>query len=591
MAENKATVAGIEIVMSYRTQGSPENNIKKIKQGLEQVSKSSQSATKHTNKFISSIARIAGYRLLRTVIKEITQGIRDGVNNLVLWEQQMKKSFGINETLSNIGSNLIEMKNAAGSLAMNLLQVLSPAILAITEGLTNVMNFVNEVVSALRGKSTYLKAVKDDTYDYAKALKEANRQLMGFDELNILKNQESPYKFEEVEVGDKAKWVAENLAALALVGTLGALANATGLINKLFGTKNDLLDTQTAKTQGDVASAFALATALSAVGVAVGTAAVKVRDWLKEKLPVPELQLNPAPAFATMAAFATSIATTLGQVATNIREWGTQTATNVSSWAVETVGTISSFVSQTSSQLVTWGANTLATITNWASSVASRVGATASSWANAIYSALGNMYGNISSFVSSSAQTLGSWASGVASKFAEVGTSIAANISAGVNSAMSSLGSLASAVGTKTSNWVSDHSSTIKTVGIAAAITAAIAGIALAVPTGGASLGLLAFADGGYPQQGSMFIAGETGDPEFVGNVGGRTAVYNSDQLAGSLASANEMVVEAIFQAVNSINSAIANQPVPSIRIGDREIYQASERGRRTIGGSLIQGV
>lgn len=51
------------------------------------------------------------------------------------------------------------------------------------------------------------------------------------------------------------------------------------------------------------------------------------------------------------------------------------------------------------------------------------------------------------------------------------------------------------------------------------------------------------------------------------------------------------MVVEAIFQAVNSINSAIANQPVPSIRIGDREIYQASERGRRTIGGSLIQGV
>ena len=43
-----------------------------------------------------------------------------------------------------------------------------------------------------------------------------------------------------------------------------------------------------------------------------------------------------------------------------------------------------------------------------------------------------------------------------------------------------------------------------------------------------------AFADGGFPMQGQMFIAREAG-AELVGNVGGRTAVMNNDQIVESL--------------------------------------------------------
>ena len=44
---------------------------------------------------------------------------------------------------------------------------------------------------------------------------------------------------------------------------------------------------------------------------------------------------------------------------------------------------------------------------------------------------------------------------------------------------------------------------------------------------------------GRIPSTGELFIANERG-PEFVGTIGNRTAVLNDDQMAASLASANE---------------------------------------------------
>ena len=46
------------------------------------------------------------------------------------------------------------------------------------------------------------------------------------------------------------------------------------------------------------------------------------------------------------------------------------------------------------------------------------------------------------------------------------------------------------------------------------------------------------FATGGIPQSGSLFYAGENGNPEWVGNIGGNTAVANTGQMT-----------EAIFKA------------------------------------------
>ena len=46
-----------------------------------------------------------------------------------------------------------------------------------------------------------------------------------------------------------------------------------------------------------------------------------------------------------------------------------------------------------------------------------------------------------------------------------------------------------------------------------------------------------AFASGGFPTTGQMFIARENGIPEMVGTIGGRTAVANNDQIVSGVAS------------------------------------------------------
>lgn len=55
-------------------------------------------------------------------------------------------------------------------------------------------------------------------------------------------------------------------------------------------------------------------------------------------------------------------------------------------------------------------------------------------------------------------------------------------------------------------------------------------------------IGVQKFADGGIPDVGSLFVAGEAG-PEWVGDVGGKTGVLNNDQLSNTVASALDKVM------------------------------------------------
>lgn len=92
------------------------------------------------------------------------------------------------------------------------------------------------------------------------------------------------------------------------------------------------------------------------------------------------------------------------------------------------------------------------------------------------------------------------------------------------------------------------------------------------------------YASGGFPEVGSMFIAGEAG-AEFVGNIGGRTGVVNTDQMAESVAAGNAQVVNVLLQVVDAIMSKDV-----SVNIGDREIALAANRGQSAIGRTIITG-
>ena len=85
------------------------------------------------------------------------------------------------------------------------------------------------------------------------------------------------------------------------------------------------------------------------------------------------------------------------------------------------------------------------------------------------------------------------------------------------------------------------------------------------------------YATGGFPSSGSMFIAGERG-AELVGNINGRTAVANRDQITDGIA-------QAVYAAMISANSGgSGNVPVETnIYIGEEQIARAVTRGQRKI--------
>lgn len=101
------------------------------------------------------------------------------------------------------------------------------------------------------------------------------------------------------------------------------------------------------------------------------------------------------------------------------------------------------------------------------------------------------------------------------------------------------------------------------------------------------------FYDGGFPTSGEMFLARENGINEYVGRIGNRSAVANNDQIvegvargvASGISSANDTQNE-LLREQNELLRMLLEKDV-SLNLDDRDIFKASERGRRSVGLQL----
>lgn len=73
------------------------------------------------------------------------------------------------------------------------------------------------------------------------------------------------------------------------------------------------------------------------------------------------------------------------------------------------------------------------------------------------------------------------------------------------------------------------------------------------------------FATGGFPDSGSLFIANEAG-PEFVGTMGGRSAVANNDQIVQGIATgvsaANRDIVDVLYQMISLLQELLVKEGI-----------------------------
>ena len=567
MADNAVTVADIQIVMSYRTKGNPQKQIDKTKKSLKELGEQSGKAEKSGNKLFASLKRIATYRLLRTALKAIGQSFKEGITNLVAWDKAFANTSGAAKTMAELSSIALKIKNTLGATLMPVIQAALPIIRGMANVFIAASNAANQFFRALQGYGTYIKAKTVENDAYADSIKDVKRQLLGFDELNRLSDNNSG----------------------------GNAANVTDMFEETQSNSRfqKLAETAKESTQVIKDNLDKIKVACAAAPLAVGILLALNGELMKG---IPLIALGVAGLAASLSG---------GSIEDKVLK-GLSTIKNA-------------IVALAGGALVL---GVILTLFGGAGSLPLGIGLIAAG-AGILGSAVVIQDGTIpiqekltklSAILGASAFALGAvlFFSGVKPGLglglmlggaAALGTAVAINwdwIGEKVQG-------LLDGIKTKVNSWVSWWKGTelykllygnaptvsmplvVQDTSTPQKLLDALNPVRTNQLTGQKRF-FTPYANGGFPAQGSMFIAGEAG-AEFVGNIGGRTGVYNTDQMAGALASANMGVENAVYEMANAIVNAINNQPVPSIKIGDREIYQSAERGRRTIGGSLVQGV
>ena len=161
-----------------------------LSQSLNSVKGTSKSASKGIGSLVSSLQRIAYYRIIRSVIKEIGKAFQEGAENAYFFSKAVGGDLA--NALDTLSTKGFTMTNQLGASWATLIQTIQPILLELIELVRMAAEVITQFFAVLGGKSTYLKAVdasKDwatNTAAGAKAAKEWKNQLLGFDEINRL---------------------------------------------------------------------------------------------------------------------------------------------------------------------------------------------------------------------------------------------------------------------------------------------------------------------------------------------------------------------------------------------------------------------
>ncbi len=142
----------------------------------------------------NQFARVAMYRFIRTVIKEITQAMVMGVNNVYAYSTAIGGSLA--PAMDSIATSGLYASNALGAMASPILESLAPAIDFLIDKFVALINVINQFFAFLGGHATWTKAIKQQTKfnnevskggsSAKSAKKELDLYLASFDELHVM---------------------------------------------------------------------------------------------------------------------------------------------------------------------------------------------------------------------------------------------------------------------------------------------------------------------------------------------------------------------------------------------------------------------
>lgn len=143
-----------------------------------------------TNK-IKGLVKMFSRMLIFKAIMAVINSVTEGFKNLSQYSTQT------NTDLSALKSGLTQLKNSFATAFAPILTAVTPALTKLIGYLSTALTYIGKFVAALTGAKTFTKAIAVQE-DYAaslgetgKAAKNAQKQLAGFDELNVLSDSSS----------------------------------------------------------------------------------------------------------------------------------------------------------------------------------------------------------------------------------------------------------------------------------------------------------------------------------------------------------------------------------------------------------------
>ena len=193
--------------------------------------------------FLSAIKRIAVYRAIRTALKEITQGFREGMQNLYQYSLLIDGKF--KDSMDSLATSALYLKNSLGAMVAPIVNALAPAVDYLVDKFVDLLNTFNELIATLTGASTWTKALKypkayaEEADKASGSAKKLRATLLGFDEINRLDDNSKGGRgsgtdaldyskmFEEQDVSESARAWADRLRD-AISGEEGSIGGIIG---------------------------------------------------------------------------------------------------------------------------------------------------------------------------------------------------------------------------------------------------------------------------------------------------------------------------------------------------------------------------
>lgn len=150
--------------------------------------------TSGLGKLFNSMKRIAMYRAIRFMLSQLTQTMKEGINNLYQYSNLMGGTFA--QSMDRLATSGQYLKNSLGAMAAPIINALAPAIDFVIDKIATLLNYINMLFARLSGASVFT-AAKKNAVSYgdsltkaggsaAKAAKEIRDATTGIDELNII---------------------------------------------------------------------------------------------------------------------------------------------------------------------------------------------------------------------------------------------------------------------------------------------------------------------------------------------------------------------------------------------------------------------